>query len=349
MMKLQEKRLYFFNLEHSSIIKGRGRFEAASKATKDVKDIVLSLPDVKYIPLYRHTDNKIVGIIELLVQLVFRCLFIPRHSIVFIQYPIMNIKAFYIVKNLLRRYEVTTIIHDLQSYRYPQFYADREKELAILNSMKHLIVHTDKMKNLLVKDGVESQIHILGVFDYLLPPSEKVQYEKDAIVFAGALQKSLFLNQMYQIDISPYHINLYGGVKPAIDNMSNMEYKGAFKPDCISAIEGEWGLMWDGDGIDSCTGNFGEYLQLIAPHKFSLYIACGLKIIVWEKSAMAEVVKQHGIGITIASLREIKEKLSKLDNQDIEQMNKNIRKLSDSLRNGMMFKSVISEILQDYN
>lgn len=345
-MNLYGKRLYFFNLVHSSIINGHGRFEASSKATKDIKEIVLSLPNVKYIPLYRHTDNKCFGIIELLVQLVFRCLFIPRHSIVFIQYPIMNIKAFYIVKNLLRRYEVTTIIHDLQSYRYPQFYADREKELAILNSMKHLIVHTDKMKNLLVKDGVESQIHILGVFDYLLPPSEKVQYEKDAIVFAGALQKSLFLNQMYQIDISPYHINLYGGVKPAIDNMSNMEYKGAFKPDCISAIEGEWGLMWDGDGIDSCTGNFGEYLQLIAPHKFSLYIACGLKIIVWKNSPMADIVQKYGIGITISSLREIKDKLTRLSEQDIEQMNNNIRILSDSLRCGLMFKTVITDIIK---
>lgn len=344
-MKTREKRLYFFNLQQSSIIKGRGRFEASSKATDDVKTIMMSFPNIRYIPLYRHTDNKIIGIIELIFQIAFRCLFIPSHSICFMQYPMMNIKAFHIVKNLLKRYEVITIIHDLQSYRFPQFYADRKKELAILNSMKHIIVHTERMKDLLANDGVKTQIHVLGMFDYLLPPSEKIQFKKNTIVFAGALQKSLFLNHMYKIDISPFCINLYGGIKPNIDKMTNMEYKGAFNPNNISFIEGEWGLMWDGDGIDSCTGNFGEYLQLIAPHKFSLYIACGLKIIIWEKSAMANIVQQYGIGITISSLREISEKISKLDCREVEQMNKNIRNLSDFLRRGGMFKSAISDIL----
>ena len=337
--------IYFYNLVNKSILYGRGRYEAASKATLDIKDIVLSFPDVNYCPIIRHFENKIIGAIELVTQLCIRLLFLPKGSLVFIQYPMVNINAFYLLRKLLAQHKVIVIIHDLQSYRYSRFYNERNKELAILNSMHCIIVHSNEMKKLLVEDGVDKQIIVLRMFDYLLPESQSIRYEDKSIVFAGALQKSRFINDLFKVNITPYHFNLYGGVKPDIKKWNNIEYKGAFSPNDISIIEGEWGLMWDGDGIDSCIGNFGEYLRIIAPHKFSLYIACGLKLIIWEKSAMANVVLNHKIGITISNLNEITKKISQLTDDDISQMTNNVKLLSVELRNGNMFSNAFQKAL----
>ena len=57
-------------------------------------------------------------------------------------------------------------------------------------------------------------------------------------------------------------------------------------------MEGNWGLVWDGNSIDTCSGNFGEYLRLNAPFKFSLYLAAKRPVVVWRESAMAEYVRK---------------------------------------------------------
>ena len=56
----------------------------------------------------------------------------------------------------------------------------------------------------------------------------------------------------------------------------------------------------------------GEYLQYNAPHKMSLYIRCGLPIIVWEKAGLAPFVKKNNVGICISSLTELEDILPKI-------------------------------------
>ena len=53
----------------------------------------------------------------------------------------------------------------------------------------------------------------------------------------------------------------------------NCTYKGKFSPENISFIEGNWGLVWDGDQLETCHGKLGEYLRINSSHKISLYIA----------------------------------------------------------------------------
>ena len=56
---------------------------------------------------------------------------------------------------------------------------------------------------------------------------------------------------------------------------------GSFLPDELpSALEGSFGLVWDGDSSKTCSGVFGEYLRYNNSHKASLYLASGFPIIV---------------------------------------------------------------------
>ena len=341
--------IYFLNLESRSIFKSNVRFESGFKAPTDVRNIVMALPNFKYKRIVRHTSNRFWGVLELLVQFYLFFLFTPKNSIVFLQYPMVNIRIFKRLKHFFHRFRTIVIVHDLQSYRYPDDYSYRKDEIDILNSMACLIVHTESMKNELKRVGVQTKMVVLGVFDYILPKTNFIEKRNGKIVFAGGLNKSLFLRDFDTIDLSPYILYAYGAAKPDFELGNNIEYKGSFLPDDVSRVEGEWGLVWDGDSLDSCTGNFGEYLKIIAPHKLSLYIACGLKVIVWEKSAMADFVTQNKIGITISSLSQLRSKLSTLSIEDNEIMSKNLSEFSKKVREGKMLENAFIKAMSSLN
>ncbi len=331
----------FLNLESKPIFTSNVRYESGFKAPSDVKEIIMGLPNIKYKPIIRHTSNKFWGVVELLIQFYAFYLFTKANSTVIIQYPMVNIRVFKRVSRLFRKFHTIAIVHDLQSYRYPEDYSHRGDEVSIFNSMSCLIVHTKSMKEELEKQGVVTKMVVLGAFDYILPLSNAIEQKRDTIVFAGGLAKSKFLSRFGEICTTPLKLYMYGASKPDFVMGENMEYKGSFLPGDVSIVEGEWGLVWDGDSIDSCTGNFGEYLKLIAPHKLSLYIACGLKLIVWDKSAMAEFVKENNIGIVVESLTQIPSKISLLSDDEAKLMTANSSKLSQKVREGEMLKHAL--------
>ena len=114
--------------------------------------------------------------------------------------------------------------------------------------------------------------------------------------------------------------------------------KGFMLPDAlIGAAEGDFGLVWDGDSVDSCCGNWGEYLMINTPHKVSLYIRCGLPIIIWRKAAMARFVEENGIGICVGSLRDIAGIYTRLTQAEYERMCENVQRVSRMMSEGRFF------------
>ncbi len=341
----QKNKIYFINYESVKLSGGDGRYAASSKARDDIKSILLQRQDIIYRPVVRKSTSTIKGGLELFIKLLFSLLTIPRGSKVFIQYPMIDISIFKIISFFFSRYQVTALIHDLPSYRYDDIKKLRYSEISILNKLYAIIVHSESMKEVLKSDGVKTKMVVLGMFDYLLNDNQKCKFESNSIVFAGALEKSLFLKQLHSINLTGISFNLYGRNLPNIPPNDNIRYKGSFLPDEISTIKGEWGLLWDGISTDNCEGNFGNYLTLIAPHKFSLYVACELKIIVWEKSAMAEFVQEKKLGIVVSSLNQISEKISSLSEIETKTMSDNIHALSKKIREGDMFINAFNRIV----
>lgn len=338
------KNMVLLDLMYVNVLRNHGKFDA-TKARKDISDILIKNEKIKIVPIKRYTKNKIIGTLEIMFQMIFKLMRMPKDTIVIIQYPMIGIKAFYLLSSLLSKFQTSLVIHDLLSYRFMVKDVERKQEITSLNKMKHIIVHTEAMKKRLIQDGVNVDMVPLYAFDYLLPLKQEIKKKKNAIVFAGSLGKSLFLKDLNKIPNEHITFNLYGINLPQGITTDKIYYKGAFLSDDITSIEGDWGLLWDGNSITDCKGNFGEYLTIIASHKFSLYIACKMKVIVWEKSALADLVREKKLGIVVKDLYEIDSKISQLSEEQITEMENNVKSFAIALRQGNMFKTAFDKIV----
>ena len=289
-----------------------------------------------------------------------RCLNKIKDSDIFIQYGFSTESMFSVVRKLKRNNNrIILLIHDLDSLRldgegssvasaYIRKLHRNEKEL--LRNTDVVIAHSEPMEKELRKLGFNGTTETLRFFDYL-NGYEAEQNTTDIknkinIVFAGNLEKSLFVKKLYTLETYPnlrYH--LYGKHTNDIPTNESVIYKGCFQNDNIADIDGTWGLVWDGESVDTCKGNFGEYLKINAPFKFSLYLAKGLPVIVWKASAMAKYVEEYGLGITVNSLNDIYPTIQKLSTSQIEQIKENVNKYSAFVKKGEMLSCVLQKII----
>ena len=269
-----------------------------------------------------------------------------RSENVIMQYPFyFNPILKKALRNSLQENNVVFLVHDVDALRCFQD-AQINKEIDELNMAKAVVVHNDKMGQALQKLGLTTPWISLGLFDYLLPACPQKQLTKGkTVAFAGNLGKSKFLRNpdMQKLDI---RFNLYG---PGFDRQSikwnNINYKGSFLPDEIPfQLEGNFGLIWDGTDSKTCDGPTGVYMQYNNPHKLSLYIAAGMPVIVWNQAAIADFVRQHGIGITVGSLEEVSEKIQKLTDSEYAGMANNTHAIQKQIVDGGYSKRCLGVI-----
>jgi len=127
-----------------------------------------------------------------------------------------------------------------------------------------------------------------------------------------------------------------------------LNYQGAFPSDQVAyKIEGAFGLVWDGISTEECSGQYGQYLQFNNPHKTSLYILCGLPIIVWDKAAISTFVIDNNIGIAISNLKDLSNALENLSNEEYGEMKKNVNKVRTKIISGGYLNKAINQTLQN--
>lgn len=241
--------------------------------------------------------------------------------------------------------EIIFVVHDAQSIRFNTGY----KEIVKLNNSSKLIVHTQAMADKLKSLGVNTPMSILWFFDYYsnapMQETEKTMKLKNEIVFAGNLSKSGFLKQLIkEKDISSLTFRFYGIYDKSLkfEENENIEYAGIFQPDQTGSVTGGWGLVWDGDSINTCNGELGEYLRYNSSHKASLYLACGIPLIVWKQSSLSRWVEDNNIGIVISSIQDISKTISAIDGNEYFQIITNVRKIGEKIREGGFMKNVLT-------
>lgn len=224
-----------------------------------------------------------------------------------------------------------------------------KKELDYLSNFKKFIVHNDRMGEFINLKLDNKITKILGCFDFLTTAqcsySHSLGYE---IAYAGNLEKSAFLAKLTDVvaPASKITINLYGQQLPSLQYINGLNYKGFFPPaQVLENLQGSFGLIWDGDSIDSCVGPYGEYVAYNSPHKFSMYILAGIPMLVWENAAIAQVVKKYNIGKCVNSLGEIQSVIQRITTSEYEQMKLNIISLQAAIRNGDHIKVATAELL----
>lgn len=237
----------------------------------------------------------------------------------------------------LKGSSVTLIIHDVESVRRKDE-AWFKQERKTLNAADYLFVHTPNMKNFLEKKGITTPMKVMYLFNYLtddaLPNSDEMRNKKNEIVFAGNLKKSLFIPNLLQQEFQNVTFKFYG-VHPGFSlDKKPFVYCGKFSPENVSYIQGGWGLVWDGDSIDTCNGELGDYLRYNSSHKLSLYLSAGIPVIVWKESGLAEWIVNQNIGIAISSLKELDRVIPTITDEQYKIICRKVEQTAIQVRSG---------------
>ena len=276
-----------------------------------------------------------------------------------IQFPMLHHSFFtthHVKKVQKKGVKVHFIIHDLEALRYvnvenfPLKHKIRIQiqESGLLGAADGIIAHNPIMKSVLVDKGVEAdKIVSLGIFDYLIPNfQEKTGLTKNQpIIVAGNLAQEK-AGYLYSLPEEPAY-NLYGVGFDESRALTNETYFGSFLPDELpAALEGGFGLVWDGDSTGTCSGVFGEYLRYNNSHKASLYLASGFPLVVWKQSALSHFVLENGCGIAVESLHDLSQTIGQLDDEDYQDLLVNAKRIGQKIRNGSYLTNALNKIVK---
>ncbi|ERK56257.1 hypothetical protein HMPREF1983_01444 [Gemella bergeri ATCC 700627] len=281
---------------------------------------------------------------------------------VIFQHPMYGVRVanFFIPKlQKYKKIKFIAVIHDLESLRKGidgviknNQHTNKLADTELLKKFDKIICHNIKMHNYLVEAGIEEEkLEELQIFDYLseIEPSYNIGTKYNTIVIAGNLAegKSSYIYDLIK-NSKKVMFNLYGPNLKKEKLTDNAEYVGSFPPnDLIKNIKGDFGLVWDGISLETCTGNTGEYLKFNNPHKTSLYLAAGLPVIVWKEAAISDFIKDNNLGFTVSNLSELEEKLISLDIESYSEILENVKSISQKIREGYYFGKVLDKTLSE--
>ena len=332
---------------------------AGSKARQDINAIAKENGFVPIDVQYDFSLRKEKGVLRALINLtgVWNKVLkgFGEGDTVLIQFPI-NHHPLRIASSLKkmrdRGAKVIILIHDIDSLRMRGTTIGMKlkklkvvlEDKSILNQADVIIAHNNKMIDALTGMGVKGvKLIPLGIFDYLANDQTTVKPRQlDApVVIAGTLRR-VKAEYVYHLP-TDMNFNLYG---VGYDNpeQDNISYKGSFMPEeLLSIMDGSFGVVWDGYSDESCLGPAGEYLKINNPHKTSLYLTAGMPVVVWDQAAISEFVINNGVGITIRSLKELREKIDSVSLEDYKKMVDNTISISKKLRSGYYATKALDE------
>lgn len=271
---------------------------------------------------------------------------LKRGDQLLVQFPVMipNPLLYKVICRLNRKgIQTMALIHDLELIRFYSYEGAPKKHIQVdiqekycLKKFSAVVAHNERMKEYLAGQGIEEdRIRVLGIFDYLVSTDldEKKKGLDKPVILAGNLSRQK-AGYIWQLGDIPADFNLYGvGCEDV--SLVNAHYFGSYPADELpQTLEGSFGLIWDGDRIDTCSGVFGKYMLYNNPHKISMFLACGFPVIIWSQAALADFVLKNRVGFTIDQLSDIPDKISRMGSAEYESMLDNVRRLSAQLREG---------------
>lgn len=267
-----------------------------------------------------------------------------RGDVLVLQYPVKKYFSFLCHMAHAKGAHVVALIHDLGSFRRRKLTVPQE--IGRLSNADYIIASNEKMKEWLVAQGLKKPVGALGFFDYRSPaepePYQRQTEEPYHVVYAGslAMRKNAFFLQLPPF-IHGFELHIFGnGDKmPSLKEEKSFVFHGFQPADAfIRSVGGDFGLVWDGDSLDACTGSFGEYLKVNSPHKVSFYLRAGLPVIIWKEAALAPLIEQEGVGITISSLRDLASRLAAITPEEYAAMRERVKSVADRLAKGAFFR-----------
>lgn len=329
----------------------RSAFDAAGKAKTDF-ELVLDNLGYKNLGFKQTRVKSSWGTIISFFSISFALIRLPFRSILTTQYPNSKFRSYILSIAKLKKCKIVTIVHDVKTLK-----GQSEKNELSKIATDVIIVHNEAMANWFSTQNIKSKVVVLEIFDYLndkTPTQNNQIKEPDPynIVYAGGLanKKNSFL---YKIDLenkNEYAIKLYGkgfeSDKVIVKN-SILDYIGMFPSNEVAhKIVGHFGLVWDGESTEECSGLLGNYLKFNNPHKTSLYLSAGLPVIIWKEAALSSFIEKNNLGITISSVGELNSALKNLSTKDYQRIKTCVLAHQEKINSGHYYKKAIEEAVK---
>ncbi|WP_438423943.1 beta-1,6-galactofuranosyltransferase [Aquimarina macrocephali] len=343
---------YFISRNYKSL------FNAAGKAKTDCESILTEMGFKNLGFKQSSIPNSAIGALKNFFGITFALIRLPYKSTLCTQYPLNKFRNYVLFVAKIKRCKIITIVHDVRFLKGRT--SDADKELKKITSSNAIIVHNDSMKDWFLEQDVKVPIIVLGIFDYILnkglpDQNNNVTGEKlHEIVYAGGFGdgKNSYIYDLDQLERKNFGMNLYGmgfdyqKLKTEKEK-SILSYEGAFPSDVVAYhIKGSFGLVWDGISTEECSGQYGQYLKYNNPHKTSLYILCGLPVIVWDKAAISTFIIDNNIGFTVSNLDELSDKLESLSLDEYKKMKTNVDLVRTKIISGGYLNDAINHALK---
>lgn len=320
-----------------------GKNSGGNKAKKDIDFFAEELENtgVLHVPIYSTKVQKLLFTRSKVTRIIKSH---PAERYI-LQYPLSSLFVLHQILGCIRKYsnaEIDFIVHDVQGLQFDN--QDMNAEVALLNSVDKLVVHNQSMEKWLRDNRVRTPMINLELFDYhnQAPMQKNLNY-KATVCFPGNLAKSRFLTKLSL----KHRIDIYGPNR--LDSYPEcVKYCGQYTPEELPKhLNENFGLIWDGNSIDTCSGTFGQYLKYNNPHKASLYLSTGIPVIIWKQAALAPLIKKYNMGICIDNLSNLDKCLDSINNQEYQVMKKNAEHFGMRLRKGYYTKHALKELVSD--
>ena len=242
----------------------------------------------------------------------------PRRTVFLLQYPIHGGRAQRAIGALLlRRFRVAVMLHDLDELR-----DGTGTPPTSLLERASFIISTGRLHERLDNTLKDIPLSVLELWDYRVVAdfSPGPCDPASPVLFAGSLWP-VKVSWLYRRDANRPGLCISGhGYDLANNPGCGDTLRPSFPPDnpVFNPAVG-WGLIWDGHKIDGADAA-DDYERINQPHKLSLYLTCGLPVIVWDKSYAARWVTANGCGIVTPSLADIPGILAKITPAEHEGM-----------------------------
>lgn len=330
------------------------KYNAGSKARQDALKIAVSC-GYKHIPLFYNGHPRPLVALELIRGCLNAAYNAGKGDQILIQYPysprILNRLLFCALRmgKHIKKYSIAVLIHDISALRNTivEDQTKNEELWAELHMMRgcEIIYHNEVMRYLCQSLCPAASYQVLGLFDYLYEGEicQRSYSPEPVVMIAGNLSKEK-CGYIYQLpEVTGVRFDLYGA-NYAGKSEGYIHYRGRFSPEeLVTQMDGQFGLVWDGDSIETCGGANGNYLRYNNPHKLSLYIAAGVPVIVWSQSALAEYVEKHEIGISVNSISELRDALRGISSEKYGDMCRKVRAISAEITCGKHLSKLLQK------
>lgn len=331
-------RLVYISRNYKSLAYG------GAKARVDMEDILRDMGAVNLGLKRTFHSNKIYDFFRNLTGLVRFMYSIKPGDVILIQYPVKKYYRFICRWSHLRGARVVSLIHDLGSFRRRKLTVKEENSK--LKMSDAIIPANDSMIAWLKEHGCDMPMTPQVAWDYLTDTDKERSVSNDlSLTFVGHL--NMDRNEFLYKLPADLHVHLYGIGAPEKLPEHIVSHGFITSEEFLSRGEGKFGLVWYGPSLEhDDTGYIGEYIAYCNPHKLAFYIRAGMPVVLWRGAGAAPFVEQEGIGITVDSLKDLRQRLESVSDEEYERMLRNVARVGVRMAHGDYFRDALKRAIE---